>query len=117
MIFATVRAQEHRAPTDASIEILREMEQKALERVLAILPVTGNAFSGVVVRSRAFDGFHDTWHARFVLNGETFETEPVRIGIRTMLEPSTVAAVLRDELAKAIATKLLTENPGEWVTR
>src|SRR5580692_10096358 len=45
----TVNVVEKRAPTDDSVRLLREMEQKAREAVIAAISLNSNGFKGTIL--------------------------------------------------------------------
>ena len=45
----TITVNEHRAPTDDSVKLLREMEEKITESVFKRVPVETNIFKGEVI--------------------------------------------------------------------
>ncbi len=103
-----VDVHEHRAPTDDSVRLLREMEAKALANVTASFRTEGNRFKGsIIVRPDPYEAGHKMW-ALFDLNGEKFEVGPVPFHDSYLLDPRELFKWLNDELAKAIAGQLLT---------
>lgn len=103
----------NRAPTDESVRLLAEMEQKARERVIASMPLTNNCVAGrVIVESNAYD-WERVITARVKINGV-----PVEATVRENLNESTHNAStllnLRDVLAKEIANKILEGWASRW---
>ena len=105
-----VTIHEHRAPTDQSVKLLREMEKAARDKVEQSIRVSDNGFECVVhVMHNGFE--HETIaRAIFKLNGKEMRAE-VR---ERMLghQPKVEAIVdlhdkLRDEVARVIANEVL----------
>jgi len=67
---------EHRAPTDESVKVLREMEEAARESVMAVYEFKNNDLSGIVIL-RKWDPavFGKVAYIRFALNGKKYEME------------------------------------------
>lgn len=104
-----VTKHEHRAPTDASVRLLAEMEAKARERVLASVPLECNDFNGVLHHMRSPLQQTDEFVIQYELNGSRYEVPvSVRRGVEAMLNPKTYALLeVRDALAKHIASTAL----------
>ena len=107
-----VNVHEHRAPTDESVKLLREMEAKAEAEVIKAASVGNAVFECVVQQMR--DNFSDkmVWRAVFKLNGKpltaTSETDPRKAN--HLMEASRDAFdALRDKMAVAIATEVLND--------
>lgn len=104
-----VTIHEHRAPTDQSVQMLREMEAKAEAEVVKAVRVGDTSFECVV--HQTLDAMSDSmrWNAIFKLNGKqmhvSVETPRDRfIGADEMRKSFTA---LRDEMAKTIADEVL----------
>ena len=95
---------EHRAPTDESVKLLKELEEKALAKVLASLKLDSNSFSGQVLFE--YDGMSDRDIARcvFVVNGKRVVAE---IDRDTDNRPEDFLVALRDEIARKFANEVL----------
>lgn len=48
-VSANIDVHEHRAPTDESVKLLNEMEEKARENIIASISVTDNTINGVAL--------------------------------------------------------------------
>lgn len=68
-----IEVHEHKAPTDKSVELLNETEEKARKNLLKKVVLKNNMFEGAVqaVRSVHEMGAHIDF--RFKINGEEFE--------------------------------------------
>lgn len=94
-----VTKHEHRAPTDESVRLLREMEKKAREQV-ALAMVTDNTLSACAVHFGARGLSMDTVIA-FKLNGEEYVVRPR--GFDLVMRKAQCSGDI-GEIAKAIAT-------------
>ncbi len=102
---------EHRAPTDDSIRILREMEAKARENVIASFPFANNLFEGRVFVGQDFAEMNVHLFVRFTLNGNLHEVklESKRFqSTQDMLKH--VTAQLADYLASQVLAGLFTDD-------
>ena len=61
---------EHRAPTDDSVRLLREMEEKARAQVVDAYVLRDNALSGAIVHFRSDTSMEDIYQVALDLNGE-----------------------------------------------
>ena len=105
--YVTREVHEHRAPTDASVALLREMEQAAQTKVIEAVRVGNTSFECVV--HREIDNLNDqiVFCAVFKLNGQQ-ETAEYRSERRH--DAADMAASwrgLRDEIARVIATRMI----------
>lgn len=71
----TIEVKEHRAPTDESIKILREMEQKIMDNIVSMGKIEDNVFN---IKWYIFSD-HYSWEDRcrcvFTLNGKEYDFE------------------------------------------
>jgi hypothetical protein len=95
---------EKRAPTDESVKLLREMEDAVREKMLASLPIKGNAFEGHVVVEHSIFQAEIAAVAVFSLNGRRLEA---RASVSEF--DGNVRLALLDKLHQAIAEKVATE--------
>ncbi len=104
---------EHRAPTDASAQLLRELQAEARDSVIATLECRDNKFSCRAVVHRDFAAFSEELRVQFTLNGETHDAK-IKLDDRDDDAPA-LARKIRDELATVIATKLVIDGlKDEW---
>ncbi len=76
---------EHKAPTDDSMKLLREMEEAARQSVLDVYQFEDNFISGIVVLMKARTGVDDrTIYIRFTLNGRLVEFQE-KLDIRVVM--------------------------------
>jgi hypothetical protein len=105
-----VTVHEHRAPTDQSVALLKEMEEKAERKILNTIHVTDSSFECVV--HMWWDAINDAKVMRAVwsLNGHKCETTHTWRCRRDEPEPQALTkafAALRDKIATEIATKII----------
>lgn len=100
---------EHRAPTDESVRLLKEMEEKAREKMLAAVPLKSNAFEGVLFVE--LDGMNMEYvlAVRARINGKKIEAV-VREYAKGAEAIREAMPKLRDELAKQIATEIIMDS-------
>lgn len=107
----TVNVHEHRAPTDESVRLLREMQEKAEAEVVKSVSVSNTLFECVL--HQHIDNLSDRmfWRAIFKLNGKqmtaTNESDPRRRNYGPDARDN--FAELRDEMAKVVATEILND--------
>ena len=65
-----VNVQEHRAPTDKSVELLREMEQKTKDEIINSVVVKDNGFNAVIHSQKDFMSNMMLYKIIYTLNGE-----------------------------------------------
>ena len=100
----TQTVHEHRAPTDESVALLKEMEKEAREKIIDTIRLEGNGFECVVVSEFSAATMDTCLRAAFILNGRRMIAEH-----RTAYQQSAQDAMLalRDEVAKVIANEAL----------
>lgn len=103
--YVTRNVHVHRAPTDESVRLLKEMEQAARDKVDHSIRLEGNGFECVV--EIMLDNMSDQRIARavFVLNGKRMDAE-ARVSRRDD-NPATLAGALRDAVAQRLAAEIL----------
>ena len=72
----TVTVHEHKAPTDKSVELLNEMQEKAQRNIIATIKIEENFLKAVAIYYRD-EILTDrmTYHIRFELNGKEYTIE------------------------------------------
>lgn len=102
---------ENRAPTDESVKLLREMEQKAEERIVETVRVQNTVFDCVVHSWWEAHSDKQCFRAVFKLNGKNmeakYECDRPREGDHEYRMKA--ATGLRDEIAKIIATEAISD--------
>ena len=97
----------HRAPTDESVKILKDMEKAAEDKVLESVKVGDTTFECVVHRMMDYMSDQIVYRAVFKLNGRQ-QTAEYRANGRDKNEPDAWRN-LRDEIAKVIATHMISD--------
>lgn len=105
---------EKRAPTDESVRLLKEMEEKAEAKILESIAVTGNGFEGVAHRMSDFMSGREIWRMVFSLNGKRLAAEHSFVPTDRR-ELGRQMEAFRDAIAKEIATHILTRSIPELV--
>lgn len=101
----TVNINEHRAPTDDSVRLLREMEQKANENILKSTKVDNNLFTAVLHQMRDHLSDLDKYAVIFSINGKKIQ---VFHDAKTWDKKEETLIAIRDTVAKEIANQILT---------
>lgn len=109
-VSVTTTIHEHRAPTDKSVELLKEMEQAARDKIEASINVGGNGFECVVQFER--DHMRDQLIAKaiFKLNGRQMRADAAVTGCERRDADGgcgTLIGRLRDAIAQEIAVQML----------
>lgn len=106
---------EHRAPTDESVKLLREMEQKAQDSIMLAIRCDDNAFKFLAVVLDDEVSFRRTLRIQYSLNG-------VRRDIVMELKPwpqnfEEAAAHVREQIIKSLAVELTVNVVKEHALR
>lgn len=104
--YVTREVHEHRAPTDASVALLKEMEQAARDKITESIAISGNGFECVVHLMLDLASDAKIAKAVFKLNGKAMTAEAA-VQMRDGDNPTLVAERLRDAVAKRIATEVI----------
>lgn len=97
---------EHRAPTDASVALLKEMEKAASDKIIATMQMPGNLFKGVVeVLRHAADARMEAV-AVFDVNGRRCTA---RAWVDWHDDPRELLRKLHEETARVLAGEILVE--------
>lgn len=103
------KVKEYRAPTDESVKLLAEMEEKALNRIISMTRLENNTFNATWW-VRYSDCFCDQKEAicRYMLNGKEHE---FKIKLREMMYRNTqeVGQMIMDQIKHEIAYHLAIE--------
>lgn len=93
---------EHRAPTDESVKLLRDMEAAAQAKLISITKLESNAFSATWHLFEEPTSFSTTAICRFTLNGVEHRLEiPIKPDWR--YTPQAIAEHVRDAVALKLA--------------
>lgn len=104
-----VTVEERRAPTDDSVRLLREMEQKARDQVEKSINVGGNGFECVVNIFKEALSMDTVAVAIFKINGKSMRAE-ARVRGWDNLKDADLAGKLRDAVAQEVAVFVLTPS-------
>jgi hypothetical protein len=102
---------EHRAPTDQSVELLRDMERAAEARRVAGMALEANEFHGMVEVAHLGPAYKTVASCTFELNGKRLTADTELTGL--MRPTPDMMLKLRDAVAEKIANEML----GEFVRR
>jgi hypothetical protein len=107
--YVNTTVHEHRAPTDASVALLKEMEQAARNKIEASINVGGNGFECVVNIMKEAMSMDTVAVAIFKLNGKSMRAE-ARVQGWDHVNPADLAGKLRDAVAQQVAVEVLTPS-------
>jgi len=96
--------KEFRAPTDASVKLLMEMEQEAQKKFVKGFVIKDTVVDGVVCQFSTNNVFRTRIWVHFILNGEDFHCEHV-IEAET-ITPQKMIDVFCEDISKQITRKL-----------
>jgi uncharacterized Fe-S cluster-containing radical SAM superfamily protein len=101
------RTVEQRAPTDESVRLLREMEQKARAEILKTVRLDGNEFKAVIHHLRDELSLLDKYKIIFELNGEKHE-----LVVDILFETARLNKIwkIREELSSYLAAYALSKT-------
>ena len=108
----TATVHEHRAPTDASVALLKEMEAAAEKKLIESVHVGNTAFECVIHTANDYLSDCVVMRAVFKLNGQQETVDHKwRPSGSDHLDGGKVEAmaVLRDKIANVIATKMIND--------
>lgn len=100
---------ENRAPTDESIKLFRDMEQKAQDAVIGRLDIK-NPMKGTILRRMSHSMFEHEIVLAFELNGEKYQTTPVKVPESYVLNKEEWIRKLFENMSQAIAEQLFQKN-------
>lgn len=110
-----IQIHEHRAPTDWSIKLLREMEEKIEQNRIASIRLDINEVNGVIDIYQDMMNLQTRGHAVFDVNGKRCEATAY---VGYLDQPEQLLLKLRDEIAKVIANEIMTSfleaKPHFW---
>lgn len=104
--YVTREVHEHRAPTDESVKLLKEMEEVALKKIVDAVHVGNTSFECVVHHDNDFATNRIILGSIFKLNGAK-QTAKIYLDRSELADQEAVVTKLRDEMAKVIATQIL----------
>mgnify|MGYP000881342611 CR=1 FL=1 len=112
----TVTVHEHRAPTDESVKLLNEFQQKAIENIITQVQIDTNEVKGMfIVLSCEPDFLHMRYVYRFILNGKEYKGEFKIESLEYRLSVDNynyekLMHLFYEKLAQSIAIELLNAN-------
>lgn len=110
-----VTVTEHRAPTDESVRLLDEMQQKAEDRLVCMLSCQATPFSFTAHCFHDYsDPFFERLRIRFAL-GEVPHDITINIPMSSTRTRSEYVIAIRDAIAKEIANVILQGSYQELV--
>lgn len=114
--YVTREVHVHRAPTDESVALLKEMERAARDKVEQSINVGGNGFECVVNVMKEAMSMDTVAVAVFKLNGKQLRAE-ARVPGWNQDNVRQLPAKLRDEVAQVISVEILMPSLGEAMKR
>jgi hypothetical protein len=108
--YVTKTVTENRAPTDESVRLLKEMEEKAREKIIESIAVRDCQVECQILFERGYVDRSNHYTIVYSMNGERSKVKVMvhEYEFEAGLEKY-VAERLRDTLAKDIATKMIGE--------
>lgn len=94
----------HHAPTDESVKLLREMEEKAKSEILGSVRLDNNQFNCVIHYVRECISMDLVVRVMFELNGKRMNAE---VRISEHQDPTTALPKIKDKVAEIIAAEML----------
>lgn len=105
--YVTREVHEHRAPTDESVKLLKEMEEKAADKIVDSVRVGNTTFECVVHTFKDYINDTTELKAIFSLNGKRMTASHTLRNLDKREDQGWIA--LRDKIAQEIATTVLVE--------
>jgi hypothetical protein len=103
--YVTRTVHEHKAPTDDSLKLLKEMQEKALHSIIDSFKVESNTMNGHIVVFKDYYAFKFMCGYKFELNGTTF-IDKFDIGA-DYLSRGQLCEILAEKLSRQITLLLL----------
>lgn len=103
-----VRVDEHRAPTDESVKLLKDLEREAEKKIINAIRVQDNNFECVIHTQANYMSDTTEFLAIFKLNGKQMTASYIHKNYRGSLRDSVdeVAVGIRDAVAKQMANEI-----------
>ena len=96
----------NRAPTDESVRLLKEFEEKAVENIIDKIHVNDNSINGVVlVKQIQLNPFNHKFYWKFTLNGKEYRGD-VELQLSSW-EMRNLVNLLAQEISKVITAELI----------
>lgn len=114
----TVTIHEHRAPTDDSIKLLNEFQDKALQNLIKTVPIKNNIIDGIVFLFESnVASYSRKFIFRFKINGIEYQIEDeYEIGdlIQSTYDNSYLPSKVINKLSQIIAMHLFKDSTNFW---
>ena len=101
-----VTVTEKRAPTDESVKLLKEMEEKAREKVINSIVVADTSFECKIQKSVDMLSMQDVYFVVYKMNGLK-RTVQIRVNQHERLNAVETAQFIRDQVAFDIANEMI----------
>ncbi len=95
---------EHRAPTDESVKLLKELEAAALDKIVSSIRIEDNTFTGVIHKMIDPLQLDVTYLAVYTLNGEKIKTKCTLPCYTT--DTQSITKKIRDAIAEDISNRM-----------
>ena len=96
----------NRAPTDQSVKLLKEFEEKAVENIIDKIHVNDNNINGLVlVKQIQLNPFNHKFYWKFTLNGKEYRGD-VELQLSSW-EMRNLVNLLAQEISKIITAELI----------
>lgn len=107
---ANVSVTENRAPTDESVRLLKEMQEKATKDIVASIALNDNKLSAacIVVSRDMLNLSHDV-HGRFILNGKEY-TFTHKMKADMFASKDELVRLLIQNVSEQVAIEMLKES-------
>jgi hypothetical protein len=107
-----VTVTEHKAPTDASVALLKEIEEAATKKMMEGIHLKDNNFECKIYKQKDWMNLSYTWAIVFMLNGKKQVTEYTldeMDAVRTDNISFKIAVGIRDAIAQKIADETIVD--------
>lgn len=102
----TLEVKEHRAPTDESARLLKELEQEAMNKIVAMGKVEDNKFNTKWYILQCNADFEQTCKCIFTLNGKEYDLE-FRLPHDRYQDSSNIIPQIRERIIEKLGQILL----------
>jgi cell fate (sporulation/competence/biofilm development) regulator YmcA (YheA/YmcA/DUF963 family) len=102
---------ENRAPTDESMRLLQEMEEKVISKILGSFKLKSTTVSGQIVFFATIDSLNTKYRIRYKLNDKEFQFDGFIDDYRMVLKDhKEIIQLFVKSISEEIATMLFEEN-------
>lgn len=107
-----VEINEYKAPTEESVKLLNEMQQKARKNIINTIVINDNLLNAVMVfYTEDIASGNVIYHIRFRLNGKDHLIESHITRSELGNDSTSIYGILFQRLSQAITKELIQENP------